>query len=167
MRVLFLLICVILTIQPGLCQKQTDFNRQLGLYFKYHKVDPIEGLYTISDDLVIVPPWYEFFSSKEHRIRDHWAKVAIIRDSTSLTRSYFELIIEAPNFKERELRAEYLRTKQNPNILISKQLNFASTKIETMMFEFDDDMLVAKYEYLEGDSSITLNRTYLKFYPKK
>lgn len=136
-----------------------NFPKQLELYFKNHKTDSIEGLYTISDDLIITPPWYAF-SNEEHKVKNHWAKVALIRDSTSLSRDYFEWIIEAPNFKEAEVRSDFLRTKQNPSIFISKQLNYDKSEVETMMFEFisDGEMLTSEFEYQNDDTNIKLKR---------
>jgi hypothetical protein len=164
-----ILILILLTVELGYCQVKHDFLRELKTYFANHRIDSIEGLYTISDDIVIIPAWYEIFSSQEHKVRDHWAKVALIRDSTSLTRDYVELVIEAPNFKEGELRAEYLRTKQNQSLFITKQWNYEKTYVETMMYEFisDGEMLVSSFEYQDGSKTIKLRRTYLKYYPRK
>lgn len=163
----FILIITLSIAKSGLCQSRSDFVRQLEFYFKNHKVDSIEGLYTISDDIVVITPWYSF-SPNRHIVRDHWAKVALIRDSTSLTRDYYEKVLEAPNLKEAEVRAEFLRTKQNATLFISKQLSYDGDKIYTMMFEFlDEEMLISKFEYQDGDNVIKLKRTYLKYYPKK
>ena len=100
---------------------------------------------------------------------DHWAKVAIIRDSTSLTQNYYELIVESSGFSERDWRASFLRTKQSPNIFISKQLSEDKKGLVTVMFEYvpDEDRFVGKFEGANGNVSFKCTRTYLKYYPKK
>jgi hypothetical protein len=155
------------TTQPCLSQTATKFTADLARYFNHHNIDSVEGLYTVSDDWTITPSSSPISGSREHKIRDHWAKVAVIRDSTSLTRDYFELTIEAPNYKEGELRAEYLQTKQNPGLFISKQMNFDKTKMETMVFYFEGETLTATYEYRDGENAVKLTRTYLKYYPRR
>jgi len=163
LAVLFLL----LATAPGIAQKVPNFKKDLERYFHKARIDSVEGLYTISDDITVVTPWYDSTNSNEHRTRDHWAKVALVRDSTSLTRDYMELTIQTPGFEEGELRAEYLRTRQNSHILISKQLSKDRSKIETMLFEHEGEMLVAKFEYKDGENVVKLTRTYLKYYPRK
>ncbi len=149
-------------------EKVNTFRNDLGRYFNNYKTDVVEGLYTISDVYIFSYPWW-YLTSDQTKNFDHWAKVAIIRDSTSLTQNYYELIVESSGFSERDWRASFLRTKQSPNIFISKQLSEDKKGLVTVMFEYvpDEDRFVGKFEGANGNVSFKCTRTYLKYYPKK
>jgi uncharacterized membrane protein len=147
---------------------RTDFEKQIELYFKKNKnLDPLEGLYTISDNINV--EYQGFFSSSKKSVKkDHWAKVAILEDTVSLSRNYYEVVLEASGFRQGEVRADFLKINQNSNLFISDQINSSKDSPKSVSFEFDsvDGILRGEFSYRDNDAVYKVNRTYLKYFPK-
>jgi len=149
-------------------QRDVGFSRAIESYFLNNKTDAIEGLYTISDKTVVSYPWY-YSSSNDTIDHNYWAKVVIIKDSTNLTRNYYELVIEAEGFEAKKVRAEFLKIKDSPLLFASKQIDNQKKNIyATRVFEFvkDEEKLFAQYQWEKGGVIYKRERTYMKYYPK-
>lgn len=145
---------------------RTDFMAGLNTYLKQSRLDPIEGLYTVSDEVEI--KYSNFFNQDETKKLDHWAKVAIIKDTVTLTRDYVQLVLEGSGLKEGDLMAEYLQTKQSPNLFISEQV-IENEAIKNVVVEYvpEEDKLTTTFTHEQKDRVLKYRRTYLKYYPKK
>lgn len=146
-------------VQTVTLDLRSDFIINLEAYMKNTKLDPVEGLYTISDEVTY---------HNEKRILDHWAKVAIIKDTVNLTRNYIQLALEGNGLIEGELIAEYLQTKQSPTLLISQQLAERGETVNNVMAEFvpDEDKVTTSFTIEKKDGAVNFKRTYLRYFPK-
>lgn len=144
------------------------YDQRLKMYFDESKLDPIEGLYTITDKIQFDYPLYYLLSNDKTETVQNWAKVAIIKDSTSIKRNYIVRIIEAEGYTEAFLFGEILEMQQNGSILRITQHTTSNEKTSNALFEFVPEEGRISGELKENDFSaaLTIERTYWKYYPK-
>lgn len=145
------------------------YNEQLKEYFDKNDSDPIEGLYTITDKIDYDYPVYYVLSNDKIETKDNWAKIAIVKDSTSITRNYVAFVIEAEGYDEKFVFAEILKIKQAENLLTLKQHTTSGLKIGTSIFTFvlDEEKIFGTFEESDFSADLTIERTYQKYYPTK
>lgn len=110
-----------------------------------------------------------FFGNKisKREIKNHWAKVAIIKDTLSLSRSYLEFVVESNEFQEGYVRAEFLETGQSHTIFITKQRHGNESKSVVLEYKQDIGIIEGKFDYVSSGKKYYVIRSYLKYFPKK
>ncbi len=146
---------------------RTEFVIQLEKYFSKDNLDPVEGMYSLSDDITIETNAGAGGILTSHEKRNYWAKVAIVKDSISVSRSYVEFVLEADVFKEGAVRAEFLQTN-SPKLFMSEQRTKPGDPKRTVALEFNPDtgVMEGKFEYTGPRKKYTVKRSYLKYFPK-
>lgn len=147
-------------------ESQSKFVKQVEEYFLHSKLDSIEGLYTVSDNITIET--INFFGDKtlSKASKDHWAKVAIVKDTTSVAGRYVEFVIEAEGFSEGDVRAEFIRIKESQNIFITDQLTEPEGAAKSLVLEYHEDLIEGKFEYITSNKKYFVKRSYIKYFPK-
>jgi len=123
------------------------------------KLDPIEGIFTISSK------YYNSYGSIVDQ-KDNWGTLAIIKDTNSFTREFKEINLIQGDFPQYAITAEFTKAS-NGLIYLSKQFSpDGSSSNENFVWNNDLGMLISeKIEYYQGDK-FTIKRYYLKTYPK-
>lgn len=147
---------------------KTPFVKRLDEYFLKGKLDPIEGLYTISDEITIETSDESGKKSVQSVSKEHWAKVAIVKDSLAITRDYVEFIIEGTGYKEGEVKAEFLQTMQSPTLFLTKQFVKPGDTTHSANLEYNHEVGVieGKFEYFNSGTRYKVKRSYLKYHPR-
>jgi S1-C subfamily serine protease len=124
-----------------------------------NKLDPVEGVFTLS---------YKIYNSNGILINqnDNWQTLAIIKDSSSLTREFIEINLQQGDFPKYAITAEFTKAS-NGLIYLSKQTSLdGSTLNENFVWDNKLGMLTSeKTEFYKGNK-FTTKRFYLKTYPK-
>ena len=147
-------------------ESESKFVKQIEEYLLHSRRDSIEGLYTVSDNITIET--INFFGEKtlSKPFQDHWAKVAIVKDTTSVTTRYVELVIEAEGFKEGDVRAEFVRKKESQNTFITDQLAEPEGAAKSIVLDYNEDLIEGKFEYITSNKKYLVKRSYIKYFPK-
>lgn len=147
---------------------RTRLVMELEAYFSKPGLEPVEGMYSISDDITTVTQGGAGIVYTTNEKRDHWAKVAIVKDTLSVSRNYVEFVLEADDFSEGEVRAEFLKTNQSATLLMSEQRARSKEAMRAVVLEFNPatGILEGKFEYTAPRKKITVSRSYLKYFPK-
>lgn len=145
---------------------RSKFQGQMDDYFQKSNLDPIEGLYSISDEITIESS--DFWGNKinKREIKNHWAKVAIIKDTLSLSRSYLEFVVESNEFQDGYVRAEFLETSQSHTIFMTKQRHGNESKSVVLEYKQDIGIIEGKFDYVSSGKRYYVLRSYLKYFPK-
>lgn len=146
-----------------------SFNEKVKNYLNQNPIDPIEGLYTVSDDIFYDYPWHYTLSNDKRELKEHWAKVALIKDQSSITRNYIVKVIEANGFFEQTTFAEFLRVAQSENLFSVKHHTTSSLKIGNATYQFiPEEGRIESTPFKEKDfnAELTIKRTFWKYYPK-
>lgn len=147
---------------------RTKLVMELERYFSKPNLDPVEGMYSISDDITTETNGGAGTVFTMNEKRDHWAKVAIVKDTLSVSRNYIEFVLEAENFNEGEVRAEFLKTNQSSTIFMSEQRAKSKEATRPVVLEFNpgSGIIEGKFEYTAPRKKYTVTRSYLKYFPK-
>lgn len=147
---------------------RTELVIQLEAYFSKPNLDPVEGMYSISDDITTETSAGAGQVITSNEKRNHWAKVAIVKDTLSVSRSYIEFVLEAEEFREGEVRAEFLKTSQSSTIFMSEQRARSKDASRSVVLEFNPatGVIEGKFEYTAPRKKYTVTRSYLKYFPK-
>lgn len=147
---------------------RSKFLSRMEKYFLESRLDSIEGLYSISDQIEIETIDGNGITDVVRQSKEHWAKVAIVKDTVSLSRSYIELVIEADGFKEGDVKAEFLQTKQSAALFMSEQQIEKEISTQSVVLEFrqDEGIIEGKFEYTNSGKKYIVKRSYLKYFPK-
>lgn len=148
---------------------QTDWEYYQGTeqsireYFDNNisKLDPIEGLFTLSIK------YYDKFGNLL-KSNDNWSRLAIVRDKNSLTREFIEVNLQTDGFPKYAITADFTKAS-NGLLYLSKQFSPDGTfSNENFTWDNDLEMLLSeRVEYTERGTRYTVKRYYTKIYPKK
>ena len=146
---------------------RTQFVTRLEAYFAKGNLDAIEGMYSVSDEIITETHAGAGQVITATEKKDHWAKVAIIRDTLSVSRNYIEFVIEADELKEGQVRTEFLKTAQSNTIFMSEQKLKPKGEPKSIVLEFHADagILEGKFEYAAPRKKYRVKRSYLKYFP--
>lgn len=146
---------------------RTEFVIQLEKYFSKAGLDPVEGMYSVSDEIIVetYAGAGEVITSNEKK--DYWAKVAIVKDSLSVSRNYVEFVVEDEEFKEGAVRAEFLLT-HSPVLFMTEQRTKPGDEKRSVVLELNRDtgIMEGKFEYATPRKKYTVKRSYLRYFPK-
>ena len=122
-------------------------------------LDPIEGVFTLSHKI------YNSYGSLIDQ-KDNWATLAIIKDTSSLTREFIEINLQQGDFPKYAITAAFTKAS-NGLIYLSKQFSpDGSSSNENFVWDNELGMLLSeKTEFYKGNK-FTIKRYYLKTYPK-
>ena len=123
------------------------------------KLDPIEGIYSISQDNT--DKSLMRFISPTKKSND-MARVAILKNNESFTPQFVELLLEGLNLPKYTQTAEFTRI-QTSSTYLSKQFS-SDGDFTTYTFAYDDDA-GSMEGFKKNDQALKL--LYLKLYPVK
>jgi S1-C subfamily serine protease len=136
-------------------------DKSIREYFddNFKKLDPVEGAFTISHKI------YNAYGSLIEQ-KDNWQTLAIIRDSSSLTREFIEINLQQGDFPKYAITAEFTKAS-NGLIYLSKQYSpDGSSSNENFVWDNELGMLISEKTEFQKGKKYTIKRYYLKTYPK-
>lgn len=151
--------------------EQINFVTLVKKYMdKEEKLKPgtIEGIYSVSS--LVLKKSKGLFSSEEHERtvdqKDHYAKIAILKDNLHNNREYIEVPIDKDYLASYSVRGEFT-TLSEGNILVLKHFE-PKNKVLTYAFTYDaeKDILEGVRTETSGNVTYTYKLTFVKLYPK-
>ncbi|MBS1975777.1 MAG: hypothetical protein JST46_00300 [Bacteroidetes bacterium] len=148
--------------------EQMDFHGLAKLYMSKGAPNPIEGIYSVSGEVIRKGGGFLSSSNKEKVLdrRENYAQVAIIRDPDNKDREFIEVSLDKEGKFSYSVVGEFT-TSAGGSLLIYKHLE-SKDKVSSFTFTFDQ-----KTDVLEGirtdsrnNASYTYKLTYVKLYPK-
>jgi len=122
-------------------------------------LDPIEGVFTLSHKI------YDSYGSLIDQ-KDNWATLAIIKDTSSLTREFIEINLQQEDFPKYAITAEFTKAS-NGLIYLSKQFSpKGSSSNENFVWDNELSVLFSEQTKFYKGMNFTIKRYYLKTYPK-
>lgn len=147
--------------------EEVDLEDMMHRYLSKEKSDPFEGIYSVS---CVVLTRNKKFLSKREKIKvverkDHYARVAILKDWPGSSREFIEVSLSYRNANRYPIVGEFNSLAEGQTF-IYRHIEPDGSIITFSMIHESPELLEAEYSHMHKRKTITYRLSYLKTYPK-
>jgi hypothetical protein len=144
--------------------EQVDFHALIRRYMKKDKLNSIEGIYTVSGQVIKKGKGFLGNTEKEKTVerRDNYAKVAILRDPGGTGREFIELSLDKDDQTSYSIIGEFNTTESGSLLLYKHMTGKGKSTSYNFTTEKGSDILEGIRVESDGGTTVTYKLTYVK-----